>query len=131
MDLTAAVTLAEDYLAVHPRSQTSQDRPLEAARPTPAPRKRGMGPPHGPPARPSPMPRANPLSSPSLSQGPAAPVAAHDLQGAPRTLGQECWRCGRPGHCRRDCPLMEVGQVIRVAGSPTPSPGPGATYCVP
>lgn len=29
------------------------------------------------------------------------------------------------------CPLMEVGQVIRVAGPPTPSPGPGGTYSVP
>ena len=26
---------------------------------------------------------------------------------------------------------MEVGQVVRVAGSPTPSPGPGGTYSVP
>ena len=30
-----------------------------------------------------------------------------------------------------ECPLMEVGQVIRVVGPPAPSPGPGGTYSVP
>lgn len=33
----------------------------------------------------------------------------------------EWWRCGQLGHVRRECSLMEVGQVIPVAGSPTPS----------
>ncbi|KAM9751742.1 uncharacterized protein ACNS7B_008488 [Menidia menidia] len=37
----------------------------------------------------------------------------------------------RPGHFRRECPLMEVGQLIRVVGPPAPSPGPRGTYSVP
>lgn len=39
--------------------------------------------------------------------------------------------CRRPGHFRRECLLMEVGHVIRVAGPPTLSPGLGGTYRVP
>ncbi|KAK0136850.1 Zinc finger and SCAN domain-containing protein 23 [Merluccius polli] len=63
--------------------------------------------------------------------GPAATGAASDPQRAPQAAGQECWRCGQLGHFRGECPLMEVGQVIRVVGPPAPSPGPGGTYSVP
>ncbi|KAM4562630.1 uncharacterized protein PAE49_011040 [Odontesthes bonariensis] len=52
-------------------------------------------------------------------------------QTVPQAAGQDCWRCGRPGHFRRECPLMEVGQVIRVVGPAAPSAGPGGTYSVP
>ncbi|XP_062418320.1 uncharacterized protein LOC134129059 [Pungitius pungitius] len=106
----AAVTLAEDHLAVHPSGGGRQLRPAE--RPTPAPRRATL-----PPA----------YSPRTAADGGAIP----DPQGVSQTPGQACWRCGQPGHLRRDCPLMEVGQVIRVAGAPAPSPGPGATYRVP
>ncbi|XP_056282619.1 uncharacterized protein LOC130201577 [Pseudoliparis swirei] len=101
--LEAAITRAEDHLAVHPGGQGDSARA---------------------PARPI---RA-------LTQPIPAPVNTGTLpnpQVVPQTPGQACWRCRQPGHIRRECPLMEVGQVIRVAGSPTPSPGPGATYRVP
>ncbi|XP_056271048.1 uncharacterized protein LOC130194181 [Pseudoliparis swirei] len=97
--LEAAITRAEDHLAVHPGGQGDSARA---------------------PARPM---RA-------LTQPIPAPVNTGTLpnpQVVPQTPGQACWRCRQPGHIRRECPLMEVGQVIRVAGSPTPSPGPGAT----
>ncbi|KAK0131325.1 hypothetical protein N1851_033974 [Merluccius polli] len=64
-------------------------------------------------------------------RGPAATGVALDPQRAPQAAGQECWRCGQLGHFRGECPLMEVGQVFRVAGPPAPSPGPGGTYSVP
>ncbi|XP_061920408.1 uncharacterized protein LOC133661290 [Entelurus aequoreus] len=52
-------------------------------------------------------------------------------QTAPRTPGPVCWGCGQPGHVRRDCSLMEVGQVMRVVGPPAHATDPGETYCVP
>ena len=104
----------------------------------------GSGPPHHTPARPSPrprttyfntqpspLPRTNPPSPFFPPQGPAATGVALDPQRVPQAAGQECWRCGQLGHFRGECPLMEVGQVIRVVGPPAPSPGPGGTYSVP
>lgn len=56
---------------------------------------------------------------------------AFNPQGTPQVSGQECWRCGQPGHFHSECPHMEVGQVVQVAGPPTPSPGPGGTDSAP
>ncbi|XP_069027698.1 uncharacterized protein [Embiotoca jacksoni] len=123
--LEAAVTLAEDHLAVHPSGQGDGSRPPAAARPIPAPRRRIQQPGV---ARALPAPWA--LTTPRFTDptGPAGPSTLPNLQGVPQPPGQECWRCGQPGHCRRECPLMEAGQMVRVAGPPTPSPGPGAMY---
>ncbi|XP_061918090.1 uncharacterized protein LOC133659350 [Entelurus aequoreus] len=52
-------------------------------------------------------------------------------QMAPETPGPVCWRCGQPGHVRRECSMMEVGQVMRVVGPPAHAPDLGETYCVP
>ncbi|KAJ8349751.1 hypothetical protein SKAU_G00248810 [Synaphobranchus kaupii] len=51
--------------------------------------------------------------------------------GALQTPVPGCWRCGQLGHLRRDCPLMEVGQVVRVVGPPTSAPDPDGAYCIP
>ena len=130
-DLEAGVTLAEDHLAVQPRGRDGGGTSRATDRPTPAPRRR-PAPPEPPRAVPVPRPRSS-WTAPAAPwpQTPAAPSTVPDLQEAPQASGQGCWRCGQPGHVRRDCPLMEVGQTIRVAGPPAPSPGPGETYSVP
>ena len=55
----------------------------------------------------------NPL--PSVPQGPA------DVSDRPAP----------PGHLWAECSLMEVEQVVRVAGPPTPSPSLEGTYRIP
>ena len=146
-DLAGAITLAEDHLAVLSRGRAPEGRPAYPGGLTPTLRRgpgSGPPPPHHTPARPSPrprtgynnnrpspLPRTNPPGPFFPPQGPAATGAALDLQRAPQAAGQECWRCGQLGHFRGECPLMEVGQVIRVVGPPAPSPGPGGTYSVP
>ncbi|KAM9751628.1 uncharacterized protein ACNS7B_008424 [Menidia menidia] len=130
-DLAAAVALAEDHLAVVSLRQTPGGEP--SAPPTPAPRRRSAPAPspRAPTtARTFPAPRSR-CSAPPQVQVPAATGTAPHPQGVPQAAGQACWRCGRPGHLRRECPLMEVGQVIRVVGPPAPSPGPRGTYSVP
>ncbi|KAG5855038.1 hypothetical protein ANANG_G00044650 [Anguilla anguilla] len=67
----------------------------------------------------------------SVSPAPGSVAAGYDPQRAPQTPGPGCWRCGQPGHLRRECPLMEVGQVVRVVGPPTSAPDPDGAYCIP
>ncbi|XP_069544006.1 uncharacterized protein [Brachyistius frenatus] len=123
--LKTAIILAEDHLAVHPSGSEDNRCPLAPAQLTPAPRRRSQ---RQLPGQPLPSPQSHPLPLVVSPQVPAVTGTLPNLQGAPQTLGQECWRCDRPGHCRKECPLLDVGQVIRVAGPPTPSPGPGVTY---
>ncbi|XP_051241575.1 uncharacterized protein LOC127355117 [Dicentrarchus labrax] len=95
VDLEAAITLAEDHLAVHSGDRAPERRPSAPTRPVPAPRRR-------PPltarletvARPLPPPRTNQPSALSPPQGPAATGAALDPQRVPQASGKECWRCG-------------------------------------
>ncbi|XP_061838526.1 zinc finger protein 213-like isoform X2 [Nerophis lumbriciformis] len=118
-DLMAAVVLAEDHLAVHWQLKTP-------GKPTPAPRAGEL---------PVPAPRRR-LAQPegatwTHEQGTGVAERGLPPQTAPRTPGPVCWGCGQPGHVRRDCSLMEVGQVMRVVGPPAPAPDPGEMYCVP
>lgn len=53
---------------------------------------------------------------------PVAAGAALEPRGAAQTPGPECWKCGWPGHLRRECLLMEVRQVFLVTGTPAPAP---------
>ncbi|KAK0148263.1 hypothetical protein N1851_011803 [Merluccius polli] len=57
--------------------------------------------------------------------------APQTKQTGAQTAGEGCWRCGRPGQFRRECPMMEVGQVVRVTGAPSPPHGPGEAYRIP
>ncbi|XP_030196184.1 uncharacterized protein LOC115531196 isoform X2 [Gadus morhua] len=104
--LSAAVDLAESHLQPPPTAQ----RP------------------------PTPVPRTKPGTE---GEGVPVPERAHESPPTPtpqtgdQTAGEGCWRCGRPGHFRRDCPLIEVGQVVRVTGAPSPPHGPGEASRIP
>ncbi|XP_035285217.1 uncharacterized protein LOC118233567 [Anguilla anguilla] len=126
-NLEGAVTLAEDHLVLYPSVQ-------QQARPEPAPRRRPpprTGPSPVPRALPPPFPQTNPPFFPIPSPGPGSVAGGSGSQRAPQTLGPGCWRCGQLGHLRRDCPLMEVGQVVRVVGPPTSAPDQEGAYCIP
>ncbi|XP_072768368.1 uncharacterized protein [Nerophis lumbriciformis] len=99
-DLAAAVTLAENHLAVH-REERERHIPHFF--------------PRDPPSALSP-------------QVPDAASRTSPAQTAPQTLGQACWRRGPPGRARHGPPQVEVGRVSRVAAPSVPSPGPGETY---
>nr|XP_061781366.1 uncharacterized protein LOC133572567 [Nerophis lumbriciformis] len=125
-DVKTAVKLAEEHLAVQRKAT-----PKTAERPTPAPRRRlaplweGM-------EETSREQRPRTAEPPGANeQGTGAAERGLPSQMAPQTPGPVCWRCGRPGHVRRECSMMEVGQVMRVVGPPAPAPDLGETYCVP
>ncbi len=61
-----------------------------------------------------------PTTSPqySLRQSLAHPSAA----GAAVRPGPACWGCGDPGHFQDQCPMMEVGLLVRVPDSPGAAP---------
>nr|XP_043896844.1 uncharacterized protein LOC122778812 [Solea senegalensis] len=61
-------------------------------------------------------------ADPEPGRGRSPPVALQRMTAEDCGPGQVCWRCGQPGHIRAECPLMEVGQVVRVAGPPAPFP---------
>ncbi|KAK0142845.1 SCAN domain-containing protein 3 [Merluccius polli] len=119
-NLQAAVNIAEGHLVPPP---TDRRPPV----PTPSPRTgaaalRGY--------KPTPLPRARWRGGPSQEQTHESPSPPFP-QAGDQTAREGCWRCGRPGHIRRDCPMMDVGQVVRVAGPPTPPYGPGEAYRIP
>ncbi|KAK0137336.1 Zinc finger protein 24 [Merluccius polli] len=118
--LSAAVKIAEGHLI-----PPSTDRRPPA--PTPSPRT-GVAALRG--YKPTPLPRARWGGGPSPEQAQESPSPPIPQTGA-QTAREGCWRCGRPGHLRRDCPMMEVGQVVRVTGAPIPPYGPGEAYRIP
>ncbi|XP_026028035.1 skin secretory protein xP2-like [Astatotilapia calliptera] len=128
-NLEVAVTLAEDHLAAGAGEPGDAGRRPNKQAPVPAPRRRVPAP--GQAERLPALSPTNPFAALVPSRGAEPSGAAPEPRRAAQTPGPECWKCGQPGHLRRDCPLMEVGQVFRVAGAPAPSPGPGGTYSIP
>ena len=115
--LSAAVDLAESHLQPPPTAQQP---------PTPVPHTGAAA-----------LRRDRPSLAPRERVGVPVPERAHESPPTPtpqtgaQTAGEGCWGCGRPGHFRWDCPLMEVGQVVRVTGAPFPPHGPGEAYRIP
>ncbi|XP_069381335.1 uncharacterized protein [Paralichthys olivaceus] len=129
-DIQQAIILAEDHLSLPRRSQKEEARQqsIPAGRPIPAQRKRV---PPAPPSGTAPPAGLMNERAEAVPRGPAYASGRPAPWGAPQTPGQECWRCGQSGHFQRECPLMEVGQLVRVAGPPTSSHGRGETYHIP
>ena len=122
--LSVGVTLAEDHL-VHCTAPPRGEKPEPAPRRKFLPRAAAAAMARGPSAYPpNPSPRW-------FSQTPGSMTVRPKPQGVPQTSGPECWRCGQLGHWRRECPLMEVGQVVQVVGPPTSAHGSGGAYCIP
>ncbi len=107
------------------------------SRPVPAPRSRLPVAPRAPPRSgngqsdryPWRGGGAEPTTSPqySLRQSIAHPSAA----GAAVRPGPACWRCGDPGHFQDQCPMMEVGLLVRVPDSPGAAPDQAGQYQIP
>ena len=98
----------------------------QGGKPEPAPRRR-LPPRLGPVASPRGPGRVLPgvLPPPPV---PGSVTVRPEPQGVPQMPGPECWRCEQLGHFRRECPLMEVGQVV---GPPTSTHGSEGAYCIP
>ncbi|XP_051995552.1 uncharacterized protein LOC127653080 [Xyrauchen texanus] len=91
----------------------------------PAPRRRGAF------VRPASRPWEHPPSpSPSFSRSPPQ-VGAPASTGAAAAPGPVCWRCGDPDHFRDQCPLMEIGAVVRVSDVPQAAPDRAGAYRIP
>uniref|UniRef100_A0A669EMK6 CCHC-type domain-containing protein n=1 Tax=Oreochromis niloticus TaxID=8128 RepID=A0A669EMK6_ORENI len=127
--LEVAMTLAEDHLAARAEEPGEGSQKPSKQAPVPAPRRRVPAPAQG--ERAPVLSPTNLFASFVPSQGSEMSSAAPEPWRAAQTPGQECWKCGQPEYLKRDCPLMEVGQVFRVASAPAPSPGPGGTYSIP
>ena len=122
--LSAAVTLAEDHL-VHCPAPPRGEKLVPAPRRKLLPRAAAAATARGPSANPpNPSPRW-------FSQTPGSMTVRPKPQGVPQTSGPECWRCGQLGHWRRECLLMEVGQMVQVVGLPISAHGSGGAYCIP
>ncbi|KAM8831328.1 uncharacterized protein AB9W97_002988 [Spinachia spinachia] len=119
--LEAAVTLAEDHRSIQPGAlwERVAARRREYAREYPLPSL-------------SLMTRWRYRSHRGLHRSPGyLPETATFPTHRGRLNCQDRRAGGATGALCRECPLMKVGQTVRVTGRPAPSPGPGATYCVP
>ncbi len=89
---------------------------------------------HPPAGRPEPRAAS---ASPSPAAGPVSPVSPRQfLVPLPATRvagkpGPACWRCGDPGHFIDQCPVMEVGTLVRVPDAPQAAPDQAGGYQIP
>ncbi|XP_067296075.1 uncharacterized protein [Pseudorasbora parva] len=155
--LNQAIQLAEDQLvaclgvgehlpsaslSLSPAKNPPLSRPIPFPRsrggvpPKPAPRWRtgGSGEPR-PPPRPAPRGGATAADTVSSPSNPAlSPRQSVDLLPATRAAvrpGPACWRCGDPGHFIDQCPIMEVGALVRVPDAPQAALDQAGLYLIP
>ncbi|XP_051571299.1 uncharacterized protein LOC127450889 [Myxocyprinus asiaticus] len=79
-----------------------------------------------------PVLRTRGFASPSASTVPCrSPPQVEVSAGAGMAPGPVCWSCRDPGHFRDQCPVMELGKVVRITDIPQAAPDWAGVYRIP